>query len=73
MPVEQAGYTDVPISNIRNVIAKRLCMSKQVRMCPVKVSCIFLHYYIIYLCADFLCIDMYTAFMDLEKTYDLTD
>ncbi|XP_063868758.1 dihydrolipoyllysine-residue acetyltransferase component of pyruvate dehydrogenase complex-like [Scylla paramamosain] len=29
MPAEQAGYTDIPISNIRNVIAKRLCMSKQ--------------------------------------------
>ncbi|KAG0716604.1 DLAT component of pyruvate dehydrogenase complex, mitochondrial [Chionoecetes opilio] len=29
MPAAQGGYADVPISSIRNVIAKRLCMSKQ--------------------------------------------
>lgn len=28
----QTPYTDVPISNIRGVIAKRLCLSKQVRI-----------------------------------------
>lgn len=28
-PIPGATYTDVPISNIRNVIAKRLCLSKQ--------------------------------------------
>lgn len=28
-PIPGATYTDVPISNIRNVIAKRLCQSKQ--------------------------------------------
>ncbi|XP_064100614.1 dihydrolipoyllysine-residue acetyltransferase component of pyruvate dehydrogenase complex-like isoform X2 [Macrobrachium nipponense] len=28
-PVPGATYTDIPISNIRNVIAKRLCQSKQ--------------------------------------------
>ncbi|XP_045584913.1 dihydrolipoyllysine-residue acetyltransferase component of pyruvate dehydrogenase complex, mitochondrial isoform X1 [Procambarus clarkii] len=28
-PVPGATYTDLPISNIRNVIAKRLCLSKQ--------------------------------------------
>ncbi|KAK8731780.1 hypothetical protein OTU49_007259, partial [Cherax quadricarinatus] len=29
IPIPGATYTDMPISNIRNVIAKRLCLSKQ--------------------------------------------
>ncbi|CAL4063200.1 unnamed protein product, partial [Meganyctiphanes norvegica] len=29
-PIPGAAYTDLPISNIRNIIAKRLCQSKQV-------------------------------------------